>query len=61
MKTCIINISFSIHDNTKYGIHPCPIKNGKAIKIMSEISEEECMYVLEKFFHKNGITILEVK
>lgn len=61
MKTCIVNISFSIHDNTKSGIHPCPTKTGKAIKIISEISEEECLSALEKFFAKNGITILEGK
>lgn len=61
MKTCIVNINFAVHDNTKTGIHPCPIKTGKAIKIITGISEEECINILEKFFTKNGITILEGK
>jgi hypothetical protein len=61
MKTCIVNINFSIHDNTKTGIHPCPTKSGKAIKIITGMSEEECMDILEKFFVRNGITVLEGK
>ena len=58
---CVINISYSIHDATKMGLNPSPVKSGKAIKVINGNSKTECEELLDKFFIKNGITKLEEK